>query len=99
MSYLTVKGTFVPEFPVATMVLAGFLVTLEVSTGFIVFQEKLIMQLLLLNAMSQEGEAGVSVPDMPSGMALQMLPSQILPAEQEAVTESWARMIGVPSIL
>src|SRR3989344_240135 len=93
------KGTLVPEFPSPTIVLAGFRVTLEMSTGFIVSQEKLMVQLLLLSAILQKGDAGVSVPDMAPGMSWQVSPSQMLPVEQEAVAVASSRVVGVPLIL
>ena len=63
-----------PEFPVATVVfplgnpllLVG-LVTAEVPIGFVVFQEKFMVQLLLSESITQEVEAGVRVPDIIGG--------------------------------
>lgn len=61
--YLTARGTLVPEFPVATVTLTGFLTT-EVPIGFVVVQEKFILQVLSPNEITQEEDAGVRVPDM-----------------------------------
>jgi hypothetical protein len=58
------KVDWVPEFPVATIVLAtGYEeVTAEIPTGLVVDQEMVVTQLLLPEVMVQEGV--VRVPDM-----------------------------------
>jgi hypothetical protein len=61
--YFTAKAALVPEFPLATVTLVG-LVTAEVAAGFVVVQEKLMLQVLAPEAIVQEFAAGVSVPDI-----------------------------------
>jgi hypothetical protein len=51
-----------PEFPVATIVLFGDLVTAEVPTGFVVFQANVTWQLFRPAEMMQTGLLGEMVP-------------------------------------
>ena len=60
--YGTVKGTLVPEFPLTLVIPEA--VTAEVAWGLVVVQVKFILQLLDPEAMVQEGEEEVRVPDM-----------------------------------
>lgn len=71
-----------PEFPVATVILVGFVIA-DVATGFVVSQEKLILQLLLFRAITQERAAGVSVPDI--APAAHIVPFQKVPEAQVAL--------------
>ena len=61
--HLITKGTLVPEFPLPTVIFIGF-VTAEVATGFVVVQEKFMLQVLAPKATVHEGDAGVRVPDI-----------------------------------
>ena len=61
-------------------------------------QEKFILQLLCPCPILHEGVAGVRVPDM-DDVILHLLPSQIVPAEQEAFMFASANRVGVPLIL
>jgi len=66
-----VKAVGPPLFPFATLVFEATtpafvvsLVTAEVATGFVVVQEKFILQLFVPEAITQEEAAGVRVPDI-----------------------------------
>ena len=69
-----VNGVGPPLLPLATVVFGALaplvlvsLVIAEVATGFVVVQEKLIVQELAPVAMTQFDVAGVRVPDMGDG--------------------------------
>jgi hypothetical protein len=55
----------VPEFPFTLVIPVA--VTTDVATGFVVVQVRFTLQLLAPEAMVQEGEAEVRVPDMVKG--------------------------------
>jgi hypothetical protein len=55
----------VPEFPFTLVIPVA--VTADVATGFVVVQVRFTLQLLAPEAMVQEGEAEVRVPDMVKG--------------------------------
>ena len=80
--------TALGELPLPTTVPADGLsvVTTEVATGFTVFQEKFMLQVLAPLATTQEADVGVREPDMVEGA--QTLPSQDVPATQEFVIYS-----------
>ena len=69
-----------PLFPFAGLGVPVGLVTAEVPTGFVVVQDKVFVQLFCPEAMVQEEDEGVRVPDIM--FAAHMLPFQLYPLRQ-----------------
>lgn len=73
-------------------------VTAEVEAGCNVFQEIFTLQLLPPEAMRQEEETGVRVPDI-EALVAQVLPFHLVPPAQEAFMFAEAKRVGVPLML
>jgi hypothetical protein len=93
--------------PVPTVTLTGFVTADPFTiTGLVTVQEKFILQLLALNAMTQDNAAGVRVPDIvgldivTAVHALQLFPSfdsAIVPVFAAELLSAQARMFTVPT--